>query len=507
MPEQLSNHGISLKMGITSTEEANTAPDQSTFILQGLPLRPPVAIALQSHRRAHSKPYITIKPIKQQMEAFPYPQARLGSRPEQAINNHVPHRRNISEPLTNRPMLSRRVSADPQHTATSNSVNSERAPLLSRSASVDNAHMASEIGATGFYGTLQPVADAGSAPGETGGLGNSTSNTGPKIIVHCIRHAKAYHNLPIPGASKEVSRAAVRALHDPSITPHGHTQCARLAMSLPFSPSNITHILSSPSRRCIQTARLSVGDLVSSASCSSKARKLPIVLWNDLKELGRIPCNNGSKIEVLKEEFKDLDLVCDYLDEGWEEVNLHDRQLTAVDIAMKLRIDIRNLATTALEHNHVNAHGNIEIMIFSHGGLLGILAGHDIPQCNMWRNAQHMEFSMPMPDPSPSLPQDYFQAMLPEPNPMPEFVIKSVTTTPRIRCFNCPSVAKLRESGWKEEELALLPTETEPMDLKTENMHGSKLVGKLWSLYHGFMSMLNDAREGRRESQPQVTVM
>ncbi|XMA14303.1 hypothetical protein WAI453_007094 [Rhynchosporium graminicola] len=125
---------------------------------------------------------------------------------------------------------------------------------------------------------------------------------------------------------------------------------------------------------------------------------------NTLKELGAKPCNNGSSIAELKTEFANLDLRCELLDEGWEKDNLWDEGPDGTRIALRIRTDILALATSAIEHNQVNAHGNVEILLFSHGGLQRTLAG-GADECLSWNNAQHFS--------SPYLPIIHHHLLLP----------------------------------------------------------------------------------------------
>lgn len=70
----------------------------------------------------------------------------------------------------------------------------------------------------------------------------------------------------------------------------------------------ITHILSSPSRPVLN-------------------RGVPITLLTFLKERGRNTINDGSGVEALREEFGDLNLDFDRLEEGWEKTTMdYDKQ-------------------------------------------------------------------------------------------------------------------------------------------------------------------------------------
>ncbi|CZS94262.1 uncharacterized protein RAG0_04312 [Rhynchosporium agropyri] len=245
-------------------------------------------------------------------------------------------------------------------------------------------------------------------------------------------------------------------IHDPPLTPLGYKQCARLTLATPFDTSKITHVLSSPSRRCIQTVKQSLPELVDYSTKTSfeNTSKLPIVLWNTLKELGAKPCNNGSSIAELKTEFANLDLRCELLDEGWEKDSLWDEGPDRTRIALRIRTDILALATSAMEHNQVNAHGNVEILLFSHGGLLRTLAG-GADECLSWNNAQHFAFSISAHHPPPSLTST--QDLI----PIPDLKILPAIPISYIYRFDEEYLSELCASGWKEEELAIV---TAPAD-------------------------------------------
>ncbi|CZT42863.1 uncharacterized protein RSE6_02815 [Rhynchosporium secalis] len=171
-------------------------------------------------------------------------------------------------------------------------------------------------------------------------------------------------------------------------------------------------------------------------------------------ELGAKPCNNGSSIAELKTEFANLDLRCELLDEGWEKDNLWDEGPDGTRIALRIRTDILALATSAIEHNQVNAHGNVEILLFSHGGLLRTLAG-GADEWLSWNNAQHFSFSISAHHPPPSLTST--QDLI----PIPDLKILPAIPISYIYRFDEEYLSELCASGWKEEELAIV---TAPAD-------------------------------------------
>ncbi|KAH9215316.1 hypothetical protein DL95DRAFT_445933 [Leptodontidium sp. 2 PMI_412] len=346
-----------------------------------------------------------------------------------------------------------------------------RTPLLSTPMSIDNSKGTVGRVAVKYqrYGSIsspisQPQAGQEREPEHKG-----------KIIIHCVRHAQALHNLNLPHSTKE-SRASIP---DPPLTAAGYRQCALLSLAPPFPLAKITHVYSSPSIRCIETASLSFRGLFTSLAPNTNAnaedmndgecttsdsehqnqnkdqaqnpnqnQRHKIVLWADLKELGPRPCNNGSGIETLKREFKDLDLDLGLLDEGWEERNAGLEYGGRRKLALNIRKTLYEISTTAIQDKRVDADGNVEILVISHGGLLSALT----TDTNKWHNAEVRSFELIHQTYQSHRPKDRYTLLPITTSPSPS---NSTTLTFPL---DLPSLATLRTLGWKRSELAILKT-------------------------------------------------
>jgi broad specificity phosphatase PhoE len=173
-------------------------------------------------------------------------------------------------------------------------------------------------------------------------------------------------------------------IKDPGITDFGVLQCATLCATFPRM-DKITHIVSSPSRRTILTTKYSFKPLLN--------RGVPILLLNFLKEKGHCPCNAGSGIAKLQEEFNDLNINYDRLEEGWENKNLDYGTHGWKPLAIEMRRELYLIGKEALEKGEVNADGNVEIVVTSHGGTLRTLDGSkNSPMRYSWTNTEHRPY-------------------------------------------------------------------------------------------------------------------
>lgn len=111
----------------------------------------------------------------------------------------------------------------------------------------------------------------------------------PTSTVHIVRHAEGFHQLP-----RDHPDASIR---DPSLSPHGIEQSKLLNRRYQFHIS--TDLLcASPLRCAIQTAAL--------AFEPELQRGLSILAIPDAQESSNAPCDTGSDVERLVEEFGDL---------------------------------------------------------------------------------------------------------------------------------------------------------------------------------------------------------
>lgn len=97
-------------------------------------------------------------------------------------------------------------------------------------------------------------------------------------------------------------------------------------------------------------------------------------LLNCLKERGVNSCNNGSPIDILKREFKDLKLNTDSLPENWQ-TQFCDYGKGWEHVAIEIRKEIYQLGMKFLDKGEVNEEGNVEIVVVTHGGTLKTIDG------------------------------------------------------------------------------------------------------------------------------------
>ena len=161
---------------------------------------------------------------------------------------------------------------------------------------------------------------------------------------------------------------------DPEPTPLGIKQAINLRETFPHM-DKITHILCSPLKRTLHTARLAFEPLTSQG--------LKIVAYPDIREQGRGLSSTGTNLEgLLKLHPKENQLVdLTLVPEGWE-INTEDtEEEEKYGIRAKsVRKELWKLATEALKEegglwkghdvSRGSTHKNIEILVASHGAFL-----------------------------------------------------------------------------------------------------------------------------------------
>ncbi|KAK1832462.1 histidine phosphatase superfamily [Podospora conica] len=172
--------------------------------------------------------------------------------------------------------------------------------------------------------------------------------------VHIVRHAQGVHNLS----------NANQLLPDPELTPLGEQQCARLRESFDRH-DKITHLLSSPMRRTLQTTLLSFSPALDPPS-TLKVHAVPL-----LQEISTLPCDVGSKPEVLAQQFPTVDFsLCaeDWMDKAPAGPNAPE--YAALERrARSAREFIRDLG------RGYEGEGEAEIVVVTHGGFAHFLTG------------------------------------------------------------------------------------------------------------------------------------
>lgn len=183
--------------------------------------------------------------------------------------------------------------------------------------------------------------------------------------VHLVRHAQGYHNLSY----------ANHALPDPDLTPKGEEQCATLCANFPFH-DKITHLVASPMRRTLYTCLLSFKPSVYDAESNPTGKK--VLAISDLQEVSNLPCDIGSDLSKLKEEFgpgNKVDL--GQLKEGWNDKSFGGPNFPTMRNlevrAKSARRQIRDLAIEYLKQNGKGEEEEVHIVAVTHGGFLHFL--------------------------------------------------------------------------------------------------------------------------------------
>jgi broad specificity phosphatase PhoE len=111
-------------------------------------------------------------------------------------------------------------------------------------------------------------------------------------IIHLFRHAEAHQN-----AQK------VSTILDPHLTGKGNKQAARIVDTYKFF-NKPTLILSSPSKRCLETI-FAAFDPVLNYQAGKTFDRLPrIIALPHLQETSEHPCDTGSPLSAIKAEYE-----------------------------------------------------------------------------------------------------------------------------------------------------------------------------------------------------------
>ncbi|KAI9053293.1 hypothetical protein LZ554_002256 [Drepanopeziza brunnea f. sp. 'monogermtubi'] len=232
-----------------------------------------------------------------------------------------------------------------------------------------------------------------------------TSSTSPEgmIYVHVIRHAEV--KKPVPPSTLQdrhqltrnttqalhnaiVVREERRALPDPRLTEKGIRQAEFLREIFPYH-DDATIFLSSPMSRTLETTLICFEKTI-------REKGLKIIAMDDLREWGAWPCNTGSKISTLLQEFPALEdtLEAALVPENWRknwENPLVDPAFVATRVA-RVKAMLWTLGQMALSGGGewekgvrvpgkgvkipgVEEDKDCHIVVVSHGGFLATLMG------------------------------------------------------------------------------------------------------------------------------------
>ncbi|KAF2671955.1 phosphoglycerate mutase [Microthyrium microscopicum] len=118
--------------------------------------------------------------------------------------------------------------------------------------------------------------------------------------IHLVRHAQSEHNVTHD-----------RSQHDPPLTALGEQQISELAEKFPYH-DQVAVILTSPLRRTIQTALGGFSHILDRTSpriggASGIENGAQFEIYQQVQPTNGMPCNVGSKREILEKEFAGLD--------------------------------------------------------------------------------------------------------------------------------------------------------------------------------------------------------
>ncbi|KKY28161.1 putative phosphoglycerate mutase family protein [Diplodia seriata] len=163
-------------------------------------------------------------------------------------------------------------------------------------------------------------------------------------IIHCVRHAQAYHNLT---TYNDISPS------DPLLTDYGMQQCEELHNAFPHH-DGVTAIVASPLKRTMGTALYAFRSVIAS-------RGIKVIALPEIQENSDLPCDTGSDRVELEREFAGQPTDFSLVREGWNSKKgpwapEHEAIAERCRVA---RVFLRDLA---------NEEG--DIVVVAHGGLL-----------------------------------------------------------------------------------------------------------------------------------------
>ena len=164
----------------------------------------------------------------------------------------------------------------------------------------------------------------------------------PPQQLTLIRHAQGFHNPNIEG----------HRFHDPRLTLEGQQQCRDLAWKLDDIYS-IDCIVASPLLRTLRTALLVFEELLHFKP------DLRIIALPELQETSDLPCDIGSPVEELEQEFEDKPVNFSLMPADWTD------KVTGIFTPQSDRITARCrkarhfLASLRAKHVAVVTHGAV----------------------------------------------------------------------------------------------------------------------------------------------------
>ncbi|PBP25834.1 phosphoglycerate mutase [Diplocarpon rosae] len=171
---------------------------------------------------------------------------------------------------------------------------------------------------------------------------------------------------------------ARKKMYDPCLTSRGLKQARNLNNTFTYS-SKVTHILSSPMLRTLETTWLGFKDAILD-------RKIKVIAIPDLREWGNGPCNTGSTMHAIFEKIPELknrletSLVPDIWvmnsESGPKEAHRPQRVMRIRDELWELgkaAIEGKGGKWSGVELQSVKKGEDVHIVVVSHGGILKAL--------------------------------------------------------------------------------------------------------------------------------------
>ncbi|KAI0469061.1 phosphoglycerate mutase-like protein [Xylaria cf. heliscus] len=191
-------------------------------------------------------------------------------------------------------------------------------------------------------------------------------------IIHLVRHAQGYHNLSHEN----------QWIRDPDLTDLGKEQCEELCKIFPYH-DKITHLVASPIRRTIFTCQFSFAPEV-------KAGK-KIVALQDAQEVSLYPCDVGSDVEKLKNEFGDL-VDFEQLTEDWNKKTPDSKYYPDPN-----KLEARARSTRLWLRDLIKDAGDdAQVVLVTHGGILHFITedwrGIDPGRGTGWYNTEYRSY-------------------------------------------------------------------------------------------------------------------
>ncbi|KAL2755590.1 hypothetical protein ACRALDRAFT_1082235 [Sodiomyces alcalophilus JCM 7366] len=206
------------------------------------------------------------------------------------------------------------------------------------------------------------------------------------VTIHFVRHAQGFHNLSYENES----------MPDPLLTDLGKQQCANVRSGF-HSHEKLTHLVSSPMRRTIYTGLYSFGPHDPASSTPVKDEKgnglLPVIAIAELQEVSDAPCDTGTDVATLTEEFGSR-VDFSRVPEGWTDKKSAESpwepKVEKLEARAKTaRLFLRDLAAKS-------GKDEVHIAAVTHGGILHYLTddwhGIDPNRTTSWENCEYRSY-------------------------------------------------------------------------------------------------------------------